>query len=199
MGVSELRTTSQGPTCWDSIQRASGIGMCRADLHAAALRGPTYAQWAARRQLANLTSTSDHDQGPEPKLPPGAAAEAHQPDAQPRPPFHAEIAPKPRAARRDVGPTRPLWATSTGNGGAWGLQNHARPTPRGVSPPAASRSSAQRSAPGNPELDDMWVDLRAMSTPVTKPTVKSSEGWAVTVCADRKAAMRRDGHERGGS
>ena len=98
--------------------------MCRADLFAAALRGPTYPQKAVRRPLAVSSPASCPDQGPEPKPPPSAAAEANHPAAESRAPFCVEEAPKPRAAHKSGRPSRPPPATSSGGVDTWSFQNH---------------------------------------------------------------------------
>ena len=98
--------------------------MCRAFLLAAALRGPTYLQEAVRRPLAVSSPASCPDQGPEPKPPPSAAAEANHPAAESRAPFCVEEAPKPRAAHKSGRPSRPPPATSSGGVDTWSFQNH---------------------------------------------------------------------------
>ena len=98
--------------------------MCGADLFAAALRGPTYPQKAVRRPLAVSSPASRHDQGPEPKSPPSAAAEANHPAAESRAPFCVEEAPKPRAAHQGGRPSQPSPATSSGGVDTWSFQNH---------------------------------------------------------------------------
>ena len=98
--------------------------MCRAFLLAAALRGPTYPQEAVRRPLAVSSPASCPDQGPEPKPPPSAAAEANHPAAESRAPFCVEEAPKPRAAHHGGRPSQPPPATSSGGVDTWSFQNH---------------------------------------------------------------------------
>ena len=98
--------------------------MCRADLFEAALRGPTYLQEAARRPLAVSSPASRHDQGPEPKSPPSAAAEANHRAAEPQAPFCVEEAPKPRAAHDGRRASQPPSATSLGEVDTWSFQNH---------------------------------------------------------------------------
>ena len=98
--------------------------MCRAFLFAAALRGPTYLQEAARRPLAVSSPASRPDQGPEPKSPPSAAAEANHRAAEPQAPFCVEEAPKPRAAHDGGRASQPPSTTSSGEVGAWSLQSH---------------------------------------------------------------------------
>ena len=98
--------------------------MCRADLFAAALCGPTYPQEAVLRPLAASSPASCPDQGPEPKPPPSAAAEANHPAAESRAPFCVEKAPKPRAAHKSGRPSRPPPATSSGGVDTWSFQKH---------------------------------------------------------------------------
>ena len=98
--------------------------MCRAFLFAAALRGPTYPQEAVRRPLAVSSPASCPDQGPEPKPPPSAAAEANHPAAESRAPFCVEEAPKPRAAHHGGRPSQPPPATSSGGVDTWSFQKH---------------------------------------------------------------------------
>ena len=98
--------------------------MCRAFLLAAALRGPTYPQEAVRRPLAVSSPASCPDQGPEPKPPPSAAAEANHPAAESRASFCVEEAPKPRAAHKSGRPSRPPPATSSGGVDTWSFQKH---------------------------------------------------------------------------
>ena len=79
----------------------------RADLRGAEPRSPGSTQEAARRPLEGFTSTSCTDQGPEPKPPPCAAAEANYQAVQPKIPSADEGAPLPFTPYFGGGSTRP--------------------------------------------------------------------------------------------
>ena len=107
MGAIKSLPIGQPPTSLEPISRSLAMSPHRADLRGAEPRSPGSTQEAARRPLAGFTSTSCTDQGPEPKPPPCAAAEANYQAVQPKISSADEGAPLPFTPYFGGGSTRP--------------------------------------------------------------------------------------------